>query len=386
MIPVPRRRGQPLALLALVVVGWAAMRAVVWESPFGPVADLMPPVVLADARSPPPPATTAPLPLPAKDDTFRDRGSPALAAVGRDVGSSRFDVTPLPGPQPALPLASSPREPLPRLTPAVAAGHQLLYLAALGRLPLPQTLAASLRSAEVPAAGAGPLQRGIAPSAAVFRPARWSGDGWLLWRDRSRGLTAAAGAPAYGSSQAGAVLRYALAPGSERAPQAQLRLSRSLGSIAEAEAAVGLSARPLAVLPVRLLAEARVQRSGGRTRLRPATSLISELPPIGLPLQIEGEAYVQAGYVGGRNGTAFVDAQASAERRLIDRGPAELRLGAGAWVGGQEGARRLDIGPRASLRLKLGETRSRVALDWRFRVAGNARPASGPALTVSAGF
>jgi hypothetical protein len=38
------------------------------------------------------------------------------------------------------------------------------------------------------------------------------------------------------------------------------------------------------------------------------------------------------------------------------------------------------------LRLKLGETRSRVALDWRFRVAGNARPASGPALTVSAGF
>ena len=63
-----------------------------------------------------------------------------------------------------------------------------------------------------------------------------------------------------------------------------------------------------------------------------------------------------------------------------------MRLGAGAWAGGQEGATRLDLGPRASLRLRLGETASRLALDWRFRVAGEARPASGPALTLSAGF
>jgi hypothetical protein len=199
-------------------------------------------------------------------------------------------------------------------------------------------------------------------------------------------LTAAAGSPAYGSSQAGAVLRYALYPGSARALQAHLRLSRALGSIAEAEAATGLSARPLSALPLRLLGEARVQRSGGRTRVRPAATLISELPPVLLPLQIEGEAYVQAGYVGGQGGTALLDALATAERRIADSGPVELRIGAGTWAGGQEGARRLDVGPRATLRLQLGETRSRVALDWRFRVAGNARPASGPALTVAAGF
>ncbi|MBS1239358.1 MAG: hypothetical protein H6R45_64, partial [Proteobacteria bacterium] len=58
----------------------------------------------------------------------------------------------------------------------------------------------------------------------------------------------------------------------------------------------------------------------------------------------------------------------------------------GAWGGAQKGAARLDIGPSASLQLKLGEANSRVSMDWRFRVAGEARPASGPALTISAGF
>ena len=58
----------------------------------------------------------------------------------------------------------------------------------------------------------------------------------------------------------------------------------------------------------------------------------------------------------------------------------------GVWSGGQTGAARLDLGPRASLRVATGPATSRLALDWRFRVAGNARPASGPTLTISAGF
>jgi hypothetical protein len=98
------------------------------------------------------------------------------------------------------------------------------------------------------------------------------------------------------------------------------------------------------------------------------------------------EAYGQGGYVGGGGATPFFDGQVIVQRRAFDAGPVELHLGGGAWAGGQRGATRLDVGPRASLRLGLAGSNSRVALDWRFRVGGGAGPASGPALTISAGF
>ena len=49
-------------------------------------------------------------------------------------------------------------------------------------------------------------------------------------------------------------------------------------------------------------------------------------------------------------------------------------------------AARLDVGPSAMVSFRLGEAQSRVAVDYRLRVAGDAAPASGPALTFSAGF
>ena len=215
---------------------------------------------------------------------------------------------------------------------------------------------------------------------------RWSGDGWLLYRSGSgRGPAAAGLLRSYGASQAGLVVRYLLAAGDRRAPQAHLRATRAL-DFAQSEAALGLSLRPLPRVPLRLLGEARVQRDAGRTRLRPAGGLVSEVPAIALPFGAEGEVYVQAGYVGGPDATPFFDAQASLDRKVVSAGPLEARLGAGAWAGGQEGATRLDVGPRASRRLPFGPASSRLALDWRFRVAGDARPGSGPALTFSAGF
>jgi hypothetical protein len=67
-------------------------------------------------------------------------------------------------------------------------------------------------------------------------------------------------------------------------------------------------------------------------------------------------------------------------------GEAEVSAGAGVWGGAQKGAARLDIGPTAAASFRLGESRGRVAADYRFRVAGEAEPRSGPALTLSAGF
>jgi hypothetical protein len=132
--------------------------------------------------------------------------------------------------------------------------------------------------------------------------------------------------------------------------------------------------------------ELRLTRAGGQTSARPAAYAVTELPRIDLPAGFKGEAYAQAGYVGGDFATAFVDGQLKLDRQLARLGNAELRAGGGAWGGAQKGAARLDIGPSATLAFKLGETNSRLSMDWRFRVAGDAAPKSGPALTISAGF
>ena len=206
----------------------------------------------------------------------------------------------------------------------------------------------------------------------------------LLRRDTSAPLVS--GEPGYGRSQAGAVLRYNLAAGSGHRPQSYLRASAALSGPRERELAGGLSARPLPEIPMRLAIEARVSESGGGTEVRPAAYVVTELAPAKLPFGAQGELYVQSGYVGGRFATAFVDGQARVERPVAEVGDLGLRVGAGAWGGAQEGASRLDVGPTAAVTFRLGDVRARLAADYRVRVAGEAEPASGPALTVSAGF
>lgn len=150
---------------------------------------------------------------------------------------------------------------------------------------------------------------------------------------------------------------------------------------------MGLSVRPLAGLPITVGAEMRVGNVGSGVRARPALMAVTELPPEELPLGLRAEAYGQAGYVGGKGASAFVDGQLRADRRLTGMGNAELRAGAGAWGGAQKGASRFDLGPAATLAVPVNNIAFvRLALDWRFRVAGNAAPESGPALTLSAGF
>jgi hypothetical protein len=165
-----------------------------------------------------------------------------------------------------------------------------------------------------------------------------------------------------------------------------LRGSAALAGSRERELAVGVSARPLAGVPVRLVAEARASDAAQGIRLRPAAYAVTEFPPLELPLGVRGEAYLQGGYVGGAFATAFADGQARVERSLFRAGGVEVSTGIGAWGGAQKGSARLDIGPTAAVSFSLGDARGRLAADYRIRVAGDAEPASGPALTVSAGF
>lgn len=265
----------------------------------------------------------------------------------------------------------------------------MMWLAAVARMPGPEALIEAARLAPP-----GVLTPFPAPPMTPTRPGkrrgpgerRWSGDAWALVRGGGGASATGPGVSTYGASQVGAVLRYRLAPGSTYRPTAYLRASAALNGLGEREAALGLSIRPVAGLPIVVAAEGRVDRFSANTLARPAILAVTELPPVNLPGKTRAEFYAQAGYVGGANATPFADGQVRGDRSIVQVGRLELRAGAGAWGGAQRGAARLDVGPTATLGIAQGAAAVRVALDWRFRVAGAAEPASGPVLTVSAGF
>lgn len=375
-------RGQPLVAFCVILMGWVTARALmVQATPLVPEREAVA-------------ATSAPAPTMAQQHPAVEIATPSHAAA--PVPHDAPAYTPLsprsieppppyfaPPPQVLPTIAPAPPQPEPLASPAplpvrVAAGHQLLWMAALSQLPLPAELTppASLRA---------PLEP---PNALPVVVSRWSGDAWLLYRRDSSSLSQGGFFPAsYGASQTGAVLRYRLDRASGHRPAFYLRASSALQAPYGAEAALGFSLRPLHRLPIAALAEVRATRIAGGTRLRPAALVVTELPAFDLPAGLRGETYVQAGYVGGQGATAFVDGQLRAERRVASIGRAELRLGGGGWGGAQQGAARLDAGPSATLGLPLGGSASaRVAMDWRFRIAGDAAPRSGPAITLSAGF
>ena len=73
--------------------------------------------------------------------------------------------------------------------------------------------------------------------------------------------------------------------------------------------------------------------------------------------------------------------------RAIDLGNGRsLAIGGGIWGAAQPGAARLDAGPSAVLRMPVAGRFLAVALDWRERVIGHAKPGSGIALTVATDF
>lgn len=389
-------RGQPLVVLGLLVGGWVAARAVMWDAtalPRSEPVSLQSPIA-ASVQPLEPSSQTAEI-APLSIGTF---WSPApLAPVATPVAPPRPVSAPhivrfYEGPPSVPRFAPQPLPPPGESVRAfrggaaqVAAGHQMMWMAALARLPVPTSLVSYRPS---PAA---PLPQPAVPTAASVSPVatrRWSADAWLLMRRGGDASLAASGALAtYGASQAGGVLRYRLDPQSAHRPAAYLRATMALNGSGEREAATGLLARPIPSLPVVAAAELRATAVPGATRLRPAAFAYTELSPQDLPLRTRAETYLQAGYVGGSFATGFVDGQLRIDRKVAELGPAQLRAGGGVWGGAQRGASRLDVGPSATLTASgSGTAAARVGVDWRFRVAGEAAPASGPAVTLSAGF
>lgn len=218
---------------------------------------------------------------------------------------------------------------------------------------------------------------------------RWSLNGWLLYRPESATapLLGNGQRPStYGASQAGAVLRYRLAPSNQHKPAAYIRVTSALGDTRDQELAAGVSARPMPKIPVVIAAEARVSRQDQGSEIRPAVFAYTEIPRISLPYKFRAEVYAQAGYVGGDFASPFADGQARIDRELATIDLATIRAGGGVWGGAQEGAERLDIGPSVSAEFDLAGAPVTLSADYRYRIAGNAAPQSGAAITLSTGF
>ena len=220
--------------------------------------------------------------------------------------------------------------------------------------------------------GIGPAS--INPAPRPLRPDRWSGSAWLLARG-DLGQPSLAPAGTLGGSQAGGRLMYRLDRHWSLSARAYLPLRRPAG----AEIAAGVDWRPFGSIPISLLAERR-QAIGNEGRSAfSLTAYGGFSTAVRRDFRIEG--YGQAGIVGLRSRDLFVDGSLRAVALL-----GRIEVGAGAWGAAQPGASRVDMGPSLSYRLPVRRTNLRIQADWRFRVAGEASPASGPALVLAADF
>jgi hypothetical protein len=201
---------------------------------------------------------------------------------------------------------------------------------------------------------------------------------WAMLRAQSplsAGSQSLASGGSLGASQAGSRLSYNFT----RQIAATLRTTSDVGRRG-GEVAAGIRVQPLAGIPFWLDAERRqkVGRFGGG---RSAFALFFEggLWDRPMPLQFLLDAYLQGGVVGLRERDAFIDGGLTLTRPVYKH----FSAGFGVWGGAQPGVYRVDVGPRVTMRVR---NNLRVHFDWRQRVAGNAMPGSGPAITLAGDF
>ncbi|MDO7834287.1 hypothetical protein Q4610_04440 [Sphingobium sp. HBC34] len=214
------------------------------------------------------------------------------------------------------------------------------------------------------------------------KPDRWRVGSWLLWRPGGVTSGDAVTPGRLGGSQAGLRVDYELTPRAKSRTVAYGRITSALQHPAAPETAVGLAIQPIRTIPVSLAAERRIALGRG-ARNANAVMAVGGFGPSAIGHSIEAEGYAQAGIVGFRRGDRFIDGKVSL---LSPIGQSPVRVGAALSGGAQPYVSRLDIGPELQLRLPLPQASARVSVEWRQRIAGNARPGSGIAITLATDF
>jgi hypothetical protein len=217
-------------------------------------------------------------------------------------------------------------------------------------------------------------------SPAKKRGSRWTASAYAFVRPGSGASLAGGGA--LGGSQAAARVTYRLNGDTTVRTALAARVYAPLRGRG-AEGAVGLDWHPLPTIPFRLSVERRVglDRAGRDAWSAYAAGGFYAEPRPGAVV----DGYAQAGVVGARSRDLFADAAVRVGRRM-NLGKAALVVGGGAWGAAQPGAERLDVGPRVATAVPVMGGTLAVAAEARLRVAGQARPGSSAALTVSVDF
>ncbi|WNO54279.1 hypothetical protein [Stakelama saccharophila] len=278
----------------------------------------------------------------------------------------------------AAPVHSAPASPaepaaLPWLRYALAPpqqqprGANRLALALVGMIPADQ--AVPLRE---------PLSEATFPR--ERDDGRWQASAWLYVRgDRPAGALDTT-APQLGGSQTGARATYALDSGAGLS--AVGRAAAPLHGTG-AETAFGIQWRPDS-LPVALVAQQRLGLDGQEGG--PELSVIGGNGPTPVAPDLDLETYGQAGAVFRDRTDYYAAGAVRLSHPVAEIENRAVRVGIGSWISTQRGATRIDIGPTAIIRLPVEGAGVRLSLDWRQRMAGDARPGSGPALTLGADF
>lgn len=214
------------------------------------------------------------------------------------------------------------------------------------------------------------------------RQSRWFGYGYSFWRIGTTSRPVFAPAGQYGGSQSGFLIGYDLGGNRDRGPAFVIRAAATPSAKGEEFALAMRWRRPLN-LPFSINGERRVSINGPDRWAVYAAGGFDSKP---LPAQFRLDGYGQAGWASGEAGGAFFDAQLRATRQITNSGGANIRLGGGAWAGGQKDAHRIDLSSTVALEIPVGELKFDARLDWRKRVGGDAQPSDGIAITLSSGF
>jgi len=217
---------------------------------------------------------------------------------------------------------------------------------------------------------------------AVHAASRWSGSAWVFAREGS-GNRSLAALGQLGGSQAGARVRWQVNPGEQLRTALYGRVSTPLDDLSGAEAAIGAEWHPLPGKPVWVAAERRVA-IGKQGRNAWSAYVAGGVWKPGLPMGLTLDGYGQAGVVGTKKRDLFADGALRLSRPVAsEQGP---RIGGGVWGAAQPGVARLDVGPHARLPVKVAKQPFSISADYRVRVAGDAAPGSGVAVTLASDF
>ncbi len=345
-------------------------------------------------------AGVAVAPLPAyatAAPTYAPAYAPAVAPQRIAYAPARLDpgwTLPLPTALPlqaaatppvaALPTAATAAAPVPR---APSAGHDLATaayarLAAGDRRGAVALFDAALASDPVPGDAA---RRPLWTAERRRLVRRWSADAYTLFRES--GPAGPAATPVLGGGQSGGTLAWTYDPLARRPLALVARYNAaSLGGRidpATGQAAFGVRWQPVTGVSIsaeRLVSAGVFARDDWALRVAGGAE--------GKRGRILWSGYGETGVLGA--GDVFAGAQVRAAVPLLRIGKLSAIAGPGGWASVQHGSGftsgRVDLGPSLVMRAPIGKASFELSADWRFQVAGNALPGSGPALTLSTGF